>query len=131
MTPEFHAFVAELFSAFGPVEIRPTFNFDGLYPRGVILGLVSGQRIYLKTDTTSRGAFDNERMGPMRYTSRDGAEVAMSYYELPPRLYDDPEEAADWARQAFDAALRSSTTKRKARKRERAKSRRTARRSQP
>lgn len=41
-----------------------------------------------------------------RYNKRGGV-VATSYYEAPVEIYDDPEEAAIWARRAYDAALRA------------------------
>jgi DNA transformation protein len=41
--------------------------------------------------------------------------ILTSYYELPDRLYDDPEELADWARDAFAVALQSPTAQKKKR----------------
>ncbi|HEX4159657.1 MAG TPA: TfoX/Sxy family protein [Rhizomicrobium sp.] len=114
MTSEYRRFVAELLAGFGPVEIRRVFNFQGLYHDGILFGLVADERVFLKTDTASRIAFEREGSSPLHYRARDGADVAMSYYELPARLYDEPEEAADWARTAFEAALKSPNTARKA-----------------
>jgi len=117
MTPEYRAFVAELFSAFGPVEVRRVFNFDGLYIEDTIFGLVANERLFLKADAESRKAFAAEDCGPLRYRARDGADVEMSYYEMPSRLYDEPEEASAWARRAYEVALRSPTAFRKQRRR--------------
>src|ERR1700693_5504922 len=100
MTPEYRAFIAELFSAFGPAEVRRVFNFDGLYVEDTMFGLVADERVFLKTDIESRKPFETEDCGPLHYCSRDGSDVAMSYYEIPSRLYDDPEELAVWARRA-------------------------------
>ena len=41
----------------------------------------------------------------------------MSYWRLPDRLYDDPDELARWARQALAVAQRKATAKPKARAR--------------
>ncbi|HWY14962.1 MAG TPA: TfoX/Sxy family protein [Rhizomicrobium sp.] len=117
MTPEFHVFITELFLAFGPVEGRRVFNFDGLYIEGTMFGLVANGRVFLKTDTESRKAFAAEDCGPLLYRARDGADVEMSYYEMPSRLYDEPEEASAWARRAYDVALKSPTALRKQRRR--------------
>src|ERR1700691_2338433 len=117
MTPEYRAFVAELFSAFGPVEVRRVFNFDGLYIEDTMFGLVANERVFLKTDAESRKAFAAEACGPLHYRARDGADVEMSYYEMPSRLYDEPEESSDWARMAYEVALRSPTALRKQRRR--------------
>jgi DNA transformation protein len=117
MTPEYRAFIAELFGGFGPIEIRRVFNFDGLYHQGTMFGLVADEQIYLKTDASSRTAFEREDSAALHYKSRDGADVAMSYYELPRRLYDEPEEAAAWARTAHEIAAHSPNALRKARRR--------------
>lgn len=129
MTPEYRAFVAELFSAFGPVEVRRVFNFDGLYVEDTMFGLVADERVFLKTDADNRKAFVAEDYGPLHYRARDGADVEMSYYEIPARLYDDSDEAAAWARRAYEVALRSPTAMRKQRRRVKEKhARRPARR---
>jgi DNA transformation protein len=116
MTPEYCAFISDLFGAFGPIEFRRVFNFDGLYRGETMFGLVADELIYLKTNAASRGEFEREGSAPLHYKSRDGAEVAMSYYELPQRLYDEPEKAAAWARTAYEIAAHSPNTMRKARR---------------
>ena len=117
MTPEYRVFVAELFSVFGPVEVRRVFNFYDLYIEDTMFGLVANERVFLKTDAESRKAFAAEDCGPLHYPARDGADVEMSYYEMPSRLYDEPEEASAWARRAYDVALKSPTALRKQRRR--------------
>jgi DNA transformation protein len=117
MTPEYRAFVAELFANLGPVEVRRVFNFDGLYVEGTMFGLVADERVFLKTDAESSKAFVAEGFGPLHYRARDGVDVETSYYEFPERLYDDSEVAAAWARRAYEVALRSPTAIRKQRKR--------------
>ncbi|HWE06865.1 MAG TPA: TfoX/Sxy family protein [Rhizomicrobium sp.] len=116
MTPAYRTFVAELFAEFGSVEVRRVFNFDGLYIEDTMFGLVADERVFLKTDTESRKAFAAEDCGPLHYRAGDGADVEMSYYEMPSRLYDEPEEASAWARRAYGIALRSPTALRKQRK---------------
>jgi len=37
--------------------------------------------------------------------------MAMSYYAAPAEIFDDPEEAAIWARRSFEAALRAAAAK--------------------
>ena len=50
-------------------------------------------------------------MGPFVYEPPSGKSVAMSYYELPERLYDDADEIVAWARKALDAALAAKASK--------------------
>lgn len=116
VTPEYRTFVEELFAGLAPIRIRRVFNFDGLYRGEVMFGLVAEERIYLKTDETSRNLFVREGAGPLYYRARDGTVVPMSYYELPARLCDAPDEAVVWARVAYEIAVRSPTALRKQRK---------------
>jgi DNA transformation protein and related proteins len=113
----FHAFIAELFEDFGSIEVRPMFGFEALFRGGTIFGVVAEERIYLKCDTQSRIKFVEAGTLPFRYHSRDGNEIVTSYHELPTRLYDEPGEACEWARAAYEAALRSANTARKTRSR--------------
>jgi len=118
MTPEYRAFLEELFASFGTVEVRRTFNFHGLFRDGTIFGLVADERVFLKTDVQSRQPFETAGSTPFCYRARDGSEVATSYYELPARFYNEPEEAAAWAQAAYEVALRSPTAARKQRQRD-------------
>jgi DNA transformation protein len=113
ITPEYREYLAELFAGAGSVTVRRLFNFNGLYSGEVMFGIVVDERVYLKTDEQSRRAFATEGAQPWRYTSRDGEETVTSYWAIPERLYDEPEELADWAKRAYEIALVSPTTVRK------------------
>jgi DNA transformation protein and related proteins len=89
----------DLFASFGPVQLRRLFSGEGIYADGLIIGLVSQDRIFLKTDEAGRAAYMAEGSQPF-YFRKDGKRIASSYYALPERLYDEPEELAEWARQA-------------------------------
>ncbi len=113
---------ADLFFHFGKVEIRRMFGGKGLFAGETMIGLVDGDRIFLKTDEETRRAFKAEGAKPFLFRSkRAGKRVLTSYFALPDRLYDDPDELALWARAAFAVAASSPTAVAKRRKRERAK----------
>jgi DNA transformation protein len=112
---EYRAFLEDLFAGLGAVEVRRLFDFDGLFCEGTIFGLVSGGRVFLKTDAQSRGDFESKGSRPFTYRARDGTNVQTSYYELPALVFDDPGEGVRWARRAWEVALRSPTTRRKKR----------------
>ena len=67
-------------------------------------GLHANDVLYLKADETSARAFKAVGMGPFTYTSKGRPPVAMSYWEVPPRLLEEPDELADWAREAHRIA---------------------------
>jgi DNA transformation protein len=96
--------IRELFTEFGPVQIRRMFGGAGIYADGVMFALVSDQQIFLKTDASTTPQFTAERCSPFQYGTRNGTRALRSYLRLPDRLYDDPAELARWARQALAVA---------------------------
>jgi DNA transformation protein and related proteins len=113
--------IRELFSEFGPVEVRRLFGGKGIYADETMFALVRDGVIYLKVDEYSAAAFERENLEPFSY-SRGGERASLSSYRrMPDRLYDDPDELADWARAALAAADRSRTRKKPSGKRLRRK----------
>lgn len=111
--------IRDLFAAFGPVDVRRMFGGEGLYRDGVMFALVADGALYLKADERSVAAFERERCQPFTHETRGGRRAVMSYWRLPERLYDDPDELATWARQALLAAQAASTAKKQSGKRRR------------
>lgn len=105
MDPEF---IRELFAQFGPVTVRRMFSGAGISVDGITFGLVIRGAIYLKVDDESIPAFEREGSQPFTYQRAQGRSklVSMSYWRLPERLYDDPDELATWAARAFAVAQR-------------------------
>ena len=109
--PTFDAdFIRDLFAAFHPVTVKRMFSGAGLYCEGVMFGLMVRDTIYLKADETSIVDFKREGSGPFTYTRRKKSgrlsEHALPYWQLPDRLYDDPDELALWAERALAIAQR-------------------------
>src|SRR5438105_12092046 len=105
-------FLRELFSQFRPVTVRKMFSGAGVSSDGITFALFLRGALYLKADETNVAAFQAEGSQPFAYTrTRDGKTVSVdSYWRLPERLYDDPDELATWAARSFDVAQRSKTT---------------------
>ena len=108
--------IAELFSGFGPVGVRRMFSGSGVFADGLMIALVVDGVVYLKADDSFVPLFEREGQAPFSYTTRDGKRTLNSYWRMPERLYDAPEELAEWARRAMQAARRAgSKPKRKKR----------------
>ena len=105
--------VRELFREFGLVSVRRMFGGQGIFVDAVMIALISADVIYLKADAETIPAFQREGLAPFSYATRSGEHTLGSYWRMPDRLYDDPEELARWARAAQATALRSSLRKRK------------------
>ena len=105
----FKQFVRDLFADFCPVTIRNMFGGAGVYADGVMFAILADDTLYLKTSAVSAFAYASEGMTPFKYTPRGKEPVAMSYWEVPPRLLEEPEELAAWAREAHRIACASRT----------------------
>ena len=100
-------YIIELFTAFGPVAVRRMFGGAGIFADGLMIGLVADGVVYLKADQHSRSAFEAEGLRPFTY-GKTVSRVVMSYWRMPARLYDDPDELARWATEAQAAARRGA-----------------------
>ncbi|HVY58679.1 MAG TPA: TfoX/Sxy family protein [Xanthobacteraceae bacterium] len=109
-------YIRDLFAGFGPVTVRRMFSGAGLYRDGTIFALVIDDVIYLKTDDQTRGAFEEEGLRPFSYVARGERRVLTSYWRMPDRLYDDPDELVRWASAALEASRRAARTPKRARR---------------
>ena len=100
----FKAFIKDQLDAFGPVRIRNMFGGAGVYAGDVMFALIAADTLYLKADETTKAAFEEDGMKPFVYAAKGGKSVAMSYWEVPPRLLEEPGELAEWAREAHRVA---------------------------
>jgi DNA transformation protein len=103
-------FIRELFSPFGPVTVKRMFGGAGIWSEGLMFGLVFDGAIFLKVDEGSIPDFEREGSKPFVYTRAKSKgrvdRASLSYWRLPERLYDDPEELAVWAGRALAIAQR-------------------------
>lgn len=109
MDPEF---IRDLFQRFRPVTVRRMFGGAGISVDGITFGLIVRGQIYLKVDDDSIPAFEQEGSQPFTYQRANKPPVSMSYWRLPERLYDDPDELAVWAARAFAIAQRAKAASR-------------------
>lgn len=117
VSQEYREYVRDLFTAFGPVRLRSMFGAAGIFYEDLMIGLIIREQVYLKVDDRNRAAFEAAGMEPFLYERQNGRIVSMSYYPIPETLYDDPEELAEWAKMAHDAAVRGTAKKNPGRKR--------------
>jgi DNA transformation protein len=110
-------FLIDLFSDFGPVTIRRMFSGFGISADGINFGLALRGGLYLRADDQSIPRFEAEGSKPFQYQTKTKTVTVGSYWQLPERLYDDPEELTVWARAALAAALRAALGKRPKRRR--------------
>lgn len=116
--------IAEMFSTYGPISLKRMFSGFGLYSEGVCFCMVlRGGEFYFKADETNIPRFEADRCKPFSYSQRRSGKVVTvnSFWRMPDRLYDDPDELADWTRQAVAVAHRLQLKKASRRKKPAAK----------
>jgi DNA transformation protein len=109
MDPEF---IRDLFAQFRPVTVKRMFSGAGIFADGLMFGLIVDGAIHLKADETNIADFEREGSRPFTYTRGKRGPVALPYWRLPERLYDDPDKLAVWARRAFATAQQKKVARR-------------------
>ena len=107
---EFVEYLLELLEPFGPVKAKAMFGGFGIYRRDLMFALVADDTLYLKADQKSRSEFESRGLSPFVYKMK-GKEFSMSYYKAPDEALEDPEEMAQWAKKAYEAAVRATQGK--------------------
>jgi len=105
-------FLIDLFADFGPVAIRRMFSGFGISADGINFALVLRGSLYFRADEQTIPQFEAEGSRPFSYQTSTRSVTVGSYWQLPERLYDDPEDLTGWARAALAAAQRAALRKR-------------------
>lgn len=96
--------LSELFAPVGGVTMRRMFGGMGIFKDGLMFALMSSRGVvYFKADEATAPAFEAEGSAQWRPEMK-GRTMAMPYWQVPDRLFDEPEEFAEWARTAFGVA---------------------------
>ena len=104
-------FLIDLFADFGPVTIRRMFSGFGISAGGTNFAMALRGGLYFRADEQTIPGFEAEGSTPFQYQTRTKTVTVVSYWQLPARLYDDPEELTLWARAALAAAERAALGK--------------------
>ena len=116
MREAFIAHLHDLFETIGPISTRPMFGGHGIYLDELMVGVVFGETLYLKTDAQTRPQFEAAGGAPFvyRYRQRDGvmrAPLTLSYWSVPEAAMESAQAMRPWAQLAQAAALRKPVNK--------------------
>ena len=104
VAPGFAQLLQESLAPLGLIAVRNMFGGAGVYCDGIMFALVAdGETLYLKGDPSTRADFEAEGCGPFVYDGK-GKPITMSYWRMPERLLDEPEEMVEWALKALRIA---------------------------
>lgn len=102
----FAEFLSEQLAPIGHITLRRMFGKSGVFCDGVMLGMVTENTLYFRVDDENRSTFrEAESAQPLNYRKR-GSTIDLSFWRVPERLFDEPDEFLVWARAALAAAQR-------------------------
>jgi len=117
VSASFAALLREQLAPLGQITVRRMFGGAGAYCDGLMFGLIARDTLYFKVDDGNRSRYEAEGMAAFTYEGR-GKPIQMSYWQVPERLFDEPEEMVEWAQAALAAARRAAEKSRRPRSRE-------------
>ncbi len=99
-------FLREQLAPLGHVTLRRMFGKTGVFCDGVMFGMVTDNTLYFRVDDENRATFkEAEAFPPLNYAKK-GAMIDLSFWHVPDRLFDEPDELIAWAQAALAAAHR-------------------------
>jgi DNA transformation protein len=102
----FAEFLREQLAPLGRVTMRRMFGKTGVFCNGLMLGMVTNDTLYFRVDDLNRAVFSEaEAVAPLNY-QKQGRMIDLSFWRVPERLFDEPDEFVTWARAALAAARR-------------------------
>lgn len=107
---EYVDYLLELMQPFGIATARPMFGGFGVFKEGRIFAIIVSDVLYFKTDDVNRHRFETIGLGPFTYIANEKV-MTMSYHRAPDDALENPHVMSEWARDAFEAALRTGVKK--------------------
>jgi len=80
---------------------KKMFGGIGLFHEGVMFGMIGGNVLRFKVDSTNESDFTSRDMKPYRSTSK---KKGMPYWEVPQEIIEDREQLKIWAQKAIAVA---------------------------
>ena len=113
----FIEFLKDQLAPLGHVTTRRMFSGAGVYCDGVIFALSCATRSTSRSMTAIASAYEAEGLKPFSYEAKGRTVEISSYWRVPERLFDDPDEMVEWARAALAAGQRAEAKKEASRRR--------------
>ena len=107
----FAEFLREQLAPLGRVAMRRMFGKTGVFCNGLMFAMVTNDTLYVRVDDHNRAVFREAESAPPLNYEKKGRTIDLSFWRVPERLLDEPEELVTWARAALAAARRVAATR--------------------
>ncbi|MEJ0012598.1 MAG: TfoX/Sxy family protein [Bauldia sp.] len=105
--------LTELFAPVRGVTFKRMFSGYGIMKDGMMFALIAGDVLYFRADDAAVARHKAEGAPQWQPHMRGKTMTTMPYWQVPERLFDEPDEFAEWAREAFAIAKRHNAEKAK------------------
>ena len=102
----FAEFLRDQFASLGRITMRRMFGKTGVFCDGAMFGMVTENTLYFRVDDQNRVTFKEAECFPPLNYEKKGRTIDLSFWRVPERLFDQPDELVTWARAALAAARR-------------------------
>lgn len=109
-SPALVAHCLDLLAPAGAARARRMFGGHGFYVDDLFVGLLAGERLYLKADAATRGRFEAAGCEPFAYEAK-GRVTVLGFWSAPAEAMESPALMQPWARLALQAALAAHAAK--------------------
>jgi DNA transformation protein len=103
-------FIEELLEPLSGTTIRSMFGGHGVFRDGVMFGILDDDVLYLRVDETTQKKYEAEESKQFTYPAR-GRLMALPYWQVPERLFDDADEFVEWATAGYAAAMQAKAAR--------------------
>jgi len=107
----FAEFLRDQLAPLGRITMRRMFGKTGVFCDAVMFGMVTENTLYFRVDDQNQMTFQEAKsFRPLNYQKK-GCTIDLSFWRVPERLFDEPDELVSWARAALAAARRVAATR--------------------
>jgi DNA transformation protein and related proteins len=103
---DFAEFLRDQLAPLGRITMRRMFGKTGVFCDGLMFGMITDDTLYVRVDEHNRAVFKEAEAAPPLNYAKKGRTIDLSFWRVPERLLDEPDELVLWARAALDAAQR-------------------------
>src|SRR5689334_11887086 len=100
----FAELLREQLAPIGPITVRRMFGKSGVFCHGLMFAMVTEDALYVRVDEKNRHVFKEAADFPPLNYAKKGETIDLSFWRVPERLLDEPDELVVWARAALEAA---------------------------
>ncbi|TGL57671.1 TfoX/Sxy family protein [Leptospira sarikeiensis] len=106
-------YIEDRLSTFGPVLIKPMFGGYGVYSGSTIFGLISDDILYFKVGPGNKTDYEAAGMSPFVYEAKQQKRIAMSYWQVPEEILENPDDLREWILKSLAESKKSKSPKKK------------------